>query len=211
MSWDDSTYISTDTFVQYDGENVGMLENYTELKRKNVENSYGEKKTKWGMRQVCKMLPAADNSFSNEEYTYAPWINYDTQQVQNWKRTDLTSLDNIDYSPASDTESSISTTYSISFPPSLTVSANTDHPKVGRDITYTANEKVEGDYYYSDITSSYDGIDKNCKFGQVTGWITDRPSSGDNIAPTYFFGKFVGDGGRGASDSIFHFFNFSDF
>lgn len=211
MSWDDSTYISTDTFVQYDGENVGMLENYSQLKRKNVENADGDKKTKWGMKQVCKMLPASDNSFNNEEYDYAPWINYDTRQVQNWKRTDLTSLDNIDYSPASDTESDVSTTFTISFPPSLSISATADHPKVGRDITYDPNEMVKGDYYYSTATEVFAGADKDCKYGQVTGWITDRPSSGDDIAPTYFYGEFIGDGGRNASNSIFYFFNYSDF
>lgn len=198
MSWDDDTFLRQEVPVYYTDHTcyyqVGKLEHYSSLKRYDTTNSNGEEKSKWGMSQQSKMLPAAANSFSGEKHHSDSWVNQKTIQTQNWQRTDVPNLENIDYSPSTNKTTSYSGSFSVSIPPGLSVGASADHPNIDRSINYDPDAKVKGTYQYTgyfggDLASR----DQNVLLGQSTGWITDRPSSGDDIAPSYFYGRFHGE------------------
>lgn len=65
-------------------------------------------------------------------------------------------------------------------------------------MTYEKNKKVKASYTYrGDYGGYHEAYDENLVLGLVSSWVTDRPDYGDNIAPSYFLGKFHG----GACDS----------
>lgn len=210
MSWDDFTYLRQENYATYNGKQAGRIEHYSELARYDGYNANNEPKSKWALKQNSKMLPSISNSFPDEETQNGPWVNFDTQQVQNWKRTDLQNLENIEYSPSTDRTSSESGSVSVSFPPSLSMSTSISYPEISRNIDYDYDEQWRALYSYNSGTTILDGMDDNCTHGGVTGWVTDRPTSGDNIAPSYYFGKFLGDNGDTTGTSNFIFFNYYD-
>lgn len=194
MSWDDSTFLRQEVDVVHSNGGctwqVGRLEHATTLKRKDDTNANGKKKSRWGMTQSSKMLPGIANNFSSNPN--ADWVNEDTEQTQNWGRTDLSNLENVNYNPSSSQTTSLDGTLTLSVPPTLGVSA--DYPKVSRTINYDPDAKVQGLYGYSSTFGTLDAYNDNIVIGEVTGWITDRPSSGDKIAPSFLFGEFEGAG-----------------
>jgi len=101
----------------------------------------------------------------------------------------------------------------------VTASASIDHPEVERDMNYMSDKGLYGEYDFEfGDDYSHDGAFKNCAFGQVTTWISDRPQySGDDIAPTWMYGKFEGTSCEGYDfedqhdTSLFEMFEWGEF
>jgi len=183
---DDGNCGSTVKFAQ--------IELYTTIKYEHEKNSDGEKITIWGMEQNGKMLPGCDNTYWNSDgcNVEESCVNSICELTQNWGRSDLDNIQNGKYKPGDDKTSEVHTSVSVSTG-GVGVSASIDHPKVERHVTYKEDEKILGEYDftkgdgydepYAD-DDAYDGGWKNCQFGQVSTWTSDRPeNSGDNIAP----------------------------
>lgn len=197
---DGKTQLTKDKPVRYqcqDGESscgdtnpkVGKIELYTYMEYDNTTNADGEKITNWGMEQTGKMLPGADNNFSSCSDTQIDdsWFNVECDLDQNWERSDLTGLENAKYQPSSDKTSSVDTSISASTG-GVGVSATVSHPRIKRDMTYTSDRYINGDYTFK----GYDGEDTDAQLSQVSTWISDRPSDGDKVSPSYQYGKFEG-------------------
>lgn len=184
---------------------VGRIEMNAEMKYEFDEDD----EANWAMSQDCKMLPANDNNFSGCERN---WRNYDSDLVQNWSRSDLTSLENAEYSPTTDKTSEVHATFSASVG-GIGVSVGVDHPEQRRDMTYTYDEEIRGEYNQF----TYDAAWKDTQIGHVSAWYSDRPSNGyDDIAPSYFHGGFIGDdcngnSGEVASSDVFEMFEWHEF
>jgi hypothetical protein len=187
------------------------------------ENTDGDEITVWGMKQEGKMLPGYDNPHWNGDDCDEDelWKNRYCDLDQNWTRSELSNLENAKYKPSKDKTSEVHTSVSVSTG-DVGVSASIDHPKVDRNMTYKSDEGLYGNYDFKIGDNYYDGAWKNCAFGQVTTWTSDRPEdSGDNIAPTWMYGKFEGyscpddGGGRDYEDqhdtSLFEMFEWEDF
>jgi hypothetical protein len=208
MSYDDMTDYKDSTYVynENNGLRVGKIEDYAILKRADVDNN----KTNWGMSQTSKLLPSLDHDFPNED---GSWANFNTtEQAQHWDRTDCGNLQNLDYYPTTDTIESYTTTWSISVPPGFSVSGTVDHKQIKRDIEYQSNQDVRALYDYVDTSQTYAAYDKDTVPVLQSSWKTDRPSTGDQIAPSYIFGKFTetddyaSDPYATESDSLFNMF-----
>lgn len=196
------------------GAKVGRIEQYTYMEYGDFVNANGERKTAWGMEQNAKMLPAYANG-SSDGCNFGKdkiWTNKKAEQVQNWQRTDLSGLENAKYNPSRDVTSESNTSFSVSAPAGVSVSTSVDHPRLERDIVYQSDRKYSGYYDFA----GYDAADENCQLGMTSTWITNRPSSDDGIAPSYFYGEFDGydcdlNEYRTRDTYLFHFFSYSEF
>lgn len=190
MPWADYSRHSDDTYIKVDGEIVGEIRDASTLKRDDYESD-GTDRTWWGMEHTGIMIPSVwSNADFGSPYPYDRWKNKRNGQTQNWKRTDCGDLTNYGMDPDSDLTSSVDTTFTVSIPP--TVSISIDHPKLKRDWRYDYNEWYDCQYYYVGNWGTFDGIDERCDHGMTSAWSTLRPSSGDQIAPTYYMGTLTG-------------------
>ncbi|WP_410765556.1 hypothetical protein [Haloferax sp. DFSO60] len=201
---------------------VGKLEHYSYTEYDNFINANDEEKSAWALKQNAKLLPANDNDYNGscDIGSTADWGNYFAHHTQNWKRTDLTSPENQSYAPSSDLTSEVSTSLSVSAPAGISVSTSVDHPELKRNVDYEPDEQVQAYYDFFDQSFGggvYDAYDSDSQLGQASSWTTDRPSSGDRIAPSYLYAEFNGvecDGaGRTTTDgdNLFLFFEYADY
>jgi hypothetical protein len=194
---------------------VGQIELYTRMEYDHTKNSDGEKKTIWGMEQQGKMLPGSDNTQWNSENCdhEQDWKSKYCDLDQNWTRSDLSSLDNGKYKPSTDKEAAVDATLTIGWK-NVEVNVDVDYPKIKRDMDYRPNKGIYGNYYFQ----GYDGATDDSLLGQVSTWISDRPDSGDDIAPTWMYGEFRGPmcrdknyDRRNRDGSLFEMFEWQDF
>lgn len=190
MPCDDYTRHSDDIYIKCDGEIVGEIRDASTLRRDDYKSD-GTERTWWGMEHSGVMIPSGwSNADYGSPYPYDEWKNKSNEQTQNWGRTDCGDLLNYGMDPDTNLTSSIDTSFTVEIPP--TVSISIDHPKLRREYNYDQNEKYQCKYYYTENGSTLDGIDERCDHGMTSAWSTLRPSSGDDIAPNYYLGRFKG-------------------
>ncbi|MFC6954925.1 hypothetical protein [Halorubellus litoreus] len=196
MSWDDDVFLRQEEPLWYlEGDcamKVGKLEHYTGLSRYDGVNGNDEERSQWGMVQQSKMLPATANEWWGEEPNSDTWENDKSIQTQNWRRSDLLNLGNISYSPSQSKTTSLSGSVSASVPAGISVSANVDHPRLEREVDYLDDRRVRSEYQYWNGGIPMAAYDNDVTLGLTTGWVSDRPSDGDAIAPSYFYGRMQG-------------------
>lgn len=202
---DGTTYYNKDSGIyigdcsDYTGCNatikIAKIELYTAVEYEHDKNSDGEKITVWGMEQQGKMLPGDDNNdWNGSDCDYEDRChNYRCHLDQNWRRSDLTNLQNAKYAPSTDKTAEINTTYTVGTG-GVSVSASADYPKIERDMDYQSDDYLNGTYHFywgDNYNDFYEGAHYDSLLGQVSTWTSDRPSDGDNIAPTYQLGAFT--------------------
>lgn len=191
---------------------VARHQNTSRMEYTNDVDTDGDPVSIWGMEQDTQMLPGDDNDYSTCNFAQDNnWYNHWSEVTQNWSRSDLSGLSNISYKPSQSETTEWDTSIGLSNS-GITVTANPDHPRIKRTVQYEPNSRVKSVYDYD----GYAGQDNNLVLGQVSTWISDRPSSGDRIAPSYSYGGFDGGNCQGnsldtAGDSLFVFFNYNDF
>lgn len=183
------------------GEKVGELRLATRLERSDYVDEYtGNDRSEWAMSQKGFMWPLADNPDEfNFYYDYFGdqwecWNNGWAELTQNWNRSELDDLGIWEYDPSfsDETKTSLNTSISASAPKSVGVSVSVSFPKL-KIQSDLVDHKLESTYdFWSDWGTALAAADEDVELGTVTAFDSLRPSDGDKIAPTYFYGRFDG-------------------
>ena len=195
MSWTEEALLfqehevgCDDTYGCFKFGEIGILSN---IKREDTINVGNEPISVWGMSQETYHRPAIDNDWVNEPTSVDNITNKKTKLVQNWSRSDLSNLNNYSRAPAATNTTDYSGSISVSVPFGASISATASSPRI-EILPDFDNQHVAIDYDYDNYWGQLAAADENTQHRHVTSWISDRPSSGDKIAPSYYWGQFEG-------------------
>jgi hypothetical protein len=124
---------------------------------------------------------------------YMCWENHWAELTQNWDRSELDDLGIWEYKPSyqDETKTSVDTSISASAPKSVGVSVSIDFPKL-KIQSEKSDNMLKSTYDFWGTFGPLEAADEDVQLGTVMSWDSLKPSSGDKIAPTYMYGRFIG-------------------
>ena len=192
--WTKLGSISEDTWI-YGDRKFGYIEHFTEGTRTLVRHSQTPTTTvshSTATHSLPTTTTGGDDAF-----------NLETQQIQNWTRSDLDPVDHLDHAPVRDKKTKFDTTINATYG-SGGISVDYRIPYIKRNVDYETEEQIKTYYRYPQRIDGHEAKYVDCDHEQISIWRTDPiASDSEAITTSTYWGQFEEYDGTDQTDHTF--------